>query len=88
MIVVVMVALGRCCSGLVHQRTWLGPGGVLLVIAAGLAAYGINSAFCEPLRTTPALRLPVSILVPNGSNNVSDEERVITLPRQLSAALM
>ncbi len=53
MIIVVAVALGRCCSGPVNQRTWLGPGGVLIVIAAALAAYGLNSAFGEHARTTP-----------------------------------
>ena len=58
MIVFVSLALGRCCSGFVNQRSWLGLGGVLLVFAAGLAAYGINSAFGEPLGATPASAPP------------------------------
>lgn len=41
------IAIGRCCAGPVHRRTWLGLGGVVLVVAAGLAAYGVNSAFGE-----------------------------------------
>lgn len=47
MIAFVMVALGRCCSGPVLRRSWLGLGGVMLVVAAGLAAYGVNSGFGE-----------------------------------------
>ena len=45
MVVFVTVALGRCCAGLVERRTWIGGAGVLFVVAAGLAAYGLNSAF-------------------------------------------
>ena len=45
MIVFVMVAIGRCCAGLVRRRTWLGLAGVILVVAAIMAAYGLNSAF-------------------------------------------
>lgn len=45
MTVFVMIALGRCGAGPVMRRTWLGLGGIILVIAAGLAAYGLNSAF-------------------------------------------
>ena len=57
MVIFVMVALGRCCSGAVTQRTWLAMGGIGFVIAAGLAAYGFNSAFGESLslRTQPPL---------------------------------
>lgn len=39
------MAMGKCRDGPVHRRTWLGLGGVGLVAAAGVAAYGINSAF-------------------------------------------
>lgn len=45
MITFVQIAIGRCCAGPVRRRTWLGLGGVMLVISAGIAAYGINSAF-------------------------------------------
>ncbi|CBJ26534.1 conserved unknown protein [Ectocarpus siliculosus] len=48
MIAVVSVALGRCCSGPVKRRSWLGVGGTVLVAAAGLAAYGLNSGFHIP----------------------------------------
>eukprot|EP00752_Nemacystus_decipiens_P004731 g4312.t1 len=48
MIVFVMVAIGRCCAGLVRRRTWLGLAGVMLVLAAIMAAYGLNSAFGVP----------------------------------------
>lgn len=45
MVVFVTVTLARCCSGPVQRRSLLGVGGIIFVIAAGLAAYGINSAF-------------------------------------------
>lgn len=45
MIVFVKIAIGRCCAGHVRRRTWLGLSGVTLVVSAGFAAYGINSAF-------------------------------------------
>ncbi|CAM9122089.1 unnamed protein product, partial [Laminaria digitata] len=48
MITFVMVALGRCCSGSVKRRSWLGLGGVMTVVAAGLAAYGFNSGLGVP----------------------------------------
>lgn len=44
MVVFVMVALGRCRAGPVKRRTWLGVGGIMLVVSAGMAAYGFNSA--------------------------------------------
>lgn len=47
MILVAMIAIGRCCSGPVRRRSWLGLAGVVLVVLAGLAAYGINSGFGE-----------------------------------------
>lgn len=47
MIIFVSIALGRCWAGPVGRRTWLGLGGVMLVVAAGLAAYGLNSVFGE-----------------------------------------
>ena len=50
MLVVVMVSLGRCCSGSVRRRSWLGLAGVGIVVAAGLAAYGINSGFGKKAR--------------------------------------
>lgn len=45
MIIFVTVVIGRCWSDSVRRRSWLGLAGVLLVVAAGLAAYGVNSAF-------------------------------------------
>ena len=47
MIAFVVIVLGRCCSGLVKRRSWLGLGGVMLVVAAGLAAYGFSSGLGE-----------------------------------------
>lgn len=45
MIVFVASSLGRCCADSVRRRTCLAFGGVLLVIAAGVAAFGITSGF-------------------------------------------
>lgn len=47
MVLFVMLGLGRCRSGAVERRSWLGFGGVCIVVASGLAAYGINSGFGE-----------------------------------------
>lgn len=47
MIVFAMIAIGRCWAGSVRRRSWIGLGGVGLVLAAGLAAYGFNSALGE-----------------------------------------
>lgn len=44
MIVIVKIAIGRCRSDSVRRRSWLGFAGILLVAAAGLAAYGLKSA--------------------------------------------
>lgn len=52
MITFVQIAIGRCCAGGVRRRTWLGLGGVMLVLGAGLAAYGLNSAFGEIMEST------------------------------------
>lgn len=51
MVLFVTVALGRCCAGPVERRSWLGVGGIVLVVAAGLAAYGLNSGFGKRART-------------------------------------
>ncbi|CAM9503125.1 unnamed protein product, partial [Ectocarpus sp. 13 AM-2016] len=48
MVLFVTVALGRCCAGPVERRSLLGVGGIVLVVAAGLAAYGLNSGFGVP----------------------------------------
>lgn len=65
MIVFVQIAIGRLYAGSVRRRTWLGLGGVMLVVGAGLAAYGINSAFGEleqqRLRRVGSSRRGVSI---------------------------
>lgn len=47
MIIFVMIVVGRCCSGPVLRRSWLGLAGVMLVVASALAAYGLNSGFGE-----------------------------------------
>lgn len=45
MITFVMVVIGRCWDPAVLGRNFVALGGVTLVLAAGLAAYGVNSAF-------------------------------------------
>lgn len=47
MIVFVSLAVGRCRWDSVHRRPVLGSAGVYVVVAAGLAAYGLNSGFGE-----------------------------------------
>jgi len=47
MVVTVMLCVGRCKLGAVERRSWLGLGGVGIVMAAGLAAYGVCSGFGE-----------------------------------------
>eukprot|EP00752_Nemacystus_decipiens_P008590 g7670.t1 len=44
----VTIALGRCRSGPVERRMWIGGAAVISVVAAALAAYGLNSAFAVP----------------------------------------
>lgn len=44
MIVFVTIVIGRCCDGSVRRRSWLALAGIGLVVAAGVAAYGANSA--------------------------------------------
>ncbi|CAM9359667.1 unnamed protein product, partial [Ectocarpus fasciculatus] len=51
MIVFVSVTLGRCCRGHVRQRSLLAIGGIMFVVAAGVAAYGLNSGFGIPFTT-------------------------------------
>ncbi|CAM9814630.1 unnamed protein product [Ectocarpus sp. 4 AP-2014] len=51
MIAFVSVTIGRCCRGHVKQRSWLAIGGIIFVIAAGVAAYGVNSGFGVPFTT-------------------------------------
>ena len=51
MVLFVQSVLGRCFAGHVQRRTCLGLGGVACVLAAGLAAYGVNSGFGEPRRS-------------------------------------
>ncbi|CAM9850692.1 unnamed protein product, partial [Ectocarpus sp. 12 AP-2014] len=51
MIAFVSVTIGRCCRGHVKQRSWLAIGGIMFVIAAGVAAYGVNSGFGIPFTT-------------------------------------
>ncbi|CAN0336849.1 unnamed protein product, partial [Ascophyllum nodosum] len=48
MVLFVQSVLGRCFAGPVRRRTWLGLGGIFCVLAAGLAAYGLNSGFGVP----------------------------------------
>ena len=47
MVLFVQIVLGRYFAGPVRRRTLLGLGGVCCVLAAGLAAYGLNSGFGE-----------------------------------------
>lgn len=47
MIVCVMLCVGRCKRGAVERRSWLGLGGVGIVVASGVAAYGLCSGFGE-----------------------------------------
>lgn len=47
MIVCVMLCVGRCKLGAVERRSWLGLGGVGIVVASGVAAYGVCSGFGE-----------------------------------------
>ncbi|CBJ26537.1 conserved unknown protein [Ectocarpus siliculosus] len=68
MVAFVSVAIGRCCSGPVKRRSWLGVGGVMLVVAAGLAAYGINSGFDIPF--TPLSRILPFILIGIGVDDM------------------
>ncbi|CAM9260832.1 unnamed protein product [Ectocarpus sp. 13 AM-2016] len=68
MIAFVSVAIGRCCSGPVKRRSWLGVGGVMLVVAAGLAAYGLNSGFDIPF--TPLSRILPFILIGIGVDDM------------------
>lgn len=48
MVIFVMIVIGRCRAGSVRRRSWLGLGGIGFVMAAGLAAYGVNSGFGVP----------------------------------------
>ncbi|CAM9391119.1 unnamed protein product [Ectocarpus sp. 12 AP-2014] len=68
MVAFVSVAIGRCCSGPVKRRSWLGVGGVMLVVAAGLAAYGLNSGFDIPF--TPLSRILPFILIGIGVDDM------------------
>ncbi|CAM9359742.1 unnamed protein product, partial [Ectocarpus fasciculatus] len=61
MIAFVSVALGRCCTGPVKQRSWLAVGGVMFVVAAGLAGYGLNSGFGIPFTSLSQI-LPFILL--------------------------
>ena len=47
MIECVMLCVGRCKRGAVERRSWLGLGGVGIVVASGVAAYGLCSGFGE-----------------------------------------
>eukprot|EP00903_Cladosiphon_okamuranus_P022061 g20288.t1 len=57
MLMVVTVALGRCHSGGVERRSWIGGTAIIIVVAAGISAYGLNSAFGVPF-TTLSMILP------------------------------
>ncbi|CAM9472608.1 unnamed protein product [Ascophyllum nodosum] len=62
MLVVVMIAIGRFHSKEnIHRRSWLGNAGLYVVMAAGLAAYGLNSGFGVPF-TTLATILPFILI--------------------------
>ncbi|CAM9472819.1 unnamed protein product [Ascophyllum nodosum] len=62
MLVVVMIAIGRFhAKDNVRRRSWLGNAGLYVVMAAGLAAYGLNSGFGVPF-TTLASILPFILI--------------------------
>ncbi|CAM9899558.1 unnamed protein product, partial [Ectocarpus sp. 12 AP-2014] len=68
MVAFVSVVIGRCCGGPVKRRSWLGIGGVMLVVAAGLAAYGLNSGFDIPF--TPLSNMLPFILIGIGVDDM------------------
>lgn len=47
MIVFITINLGKCRTGSVRRRSWLGMAGVAIIVFAGVAAYGLNSAFSK-----------------------------------------
>eukprot|EP00752_Nemacystus_decipiens_P014689 g13085.t1 len=55
MILCVMLCVGRCERGAVERRSWLGLGGVGIVVASGVAAYGVCSGFGIPFTSLSQL---------------------------------
>ncbi|CAN0119730.1 unnamed protein product, partial [Pylaiella littoralis] len=51
MVVFITINLGKCGAGAVRRRSWLGMSGVLIIVFAGVAAYGLNSGFGVPFTT-------------------------------------
>lgn len=45
MLVFITINLGKCGAGSVRRRSWLGLAGVVIIVLAGVAAYGLNSGF-------------------------------------------
>eukprot|EP00752_Nemacystus_decipiens_P003669 g3381.t1 len=61
MIAFITVNLGKCGAGSVRRRSWLGLAGVMVILCAGVAAYGLNSGFSIPF-TTLAQILPFILI--------------------------
>lgn len=55
MVVFITINLGKCGAGAVRRRSWLGMSGVLIIVFAGVAAYGLNSGFGELISPRPSL---------------------------------
>ncbi|CAM9765761.1 unnamed protein product, partial [Scytosiphon promiscuus] len=51
MIAFITIILGKCGAGPVRRRSWLGLAGVMIIVFAGVAAYGLNSGFGVPFTT-------------------------------------
>lgn len=47
MIAFITAILGKCGAGPVRRRSWLGVAGIMIIVFAGVAAYGLNSGFGE-----------------------------------------
>ena len=47
MIFFITINLGKCGAGSVRRRSWLGLAGVMIIMLAGVASYGLNSGFGE-----------------------------------------
>ncbi|CAN0030848.1 unnamed protein product, partial [Sphacelaria rigidula] len=90
MIIFVTIIIGKCRGGSVRRRTWLGLGGVGLVVAAGLAGYGVNSGFGVPF--TSLLQILPFILIGIGVDDMfvivaSLDHTDVNLPNEERIAL-
>lgn len=74
MVLCVMLCVGRCKRGAVGRRSWLGLGGVGIVVASGVAAYGLCSGFGE---------MPMSALTVEGCRSLWISERAFSEHREV-----